>query len=353
MIIDKLKELFVDSSSTPIAVFNCYYPNINDLSKWQMQSYRYIKSQIKNNNKVNIEDNVSYLYLYVYEISEMLLNGTNPIVCIRYVEQVKNLYLDHPKFISFCDNFIADIYFCIEEYDKYFNIAEAYMTGTNTCTHYANNILNAKYKLNYEVTAKELLSISNKLTKYGKENVSDVIKVMDEIIKENGKYSKQTIINNVASEELSIHKLYELDLFCGLPTGRALNEKFLKPSLKNNYICFYANMNFLSLINEFSRVAENIVRENKGLPKVNEGWINEVKLYYSIKEHFSNYKVTHQYRAKWLGRQSIDIFIENFNIGIEYQGIQHYQPVEYFGGEEAYKKGVERDKRKKKIMLIK
>jgi hypothetical protein len=92
-----------------------------------------------------------------------------------------------------------------------------------------------------------------------------------------------------------------------------------------------------------------MLRESRGLPKVNEGWINEAKLYYAIKEEFKQYKVIHQYRCDWLGLQSLDIFIEELNIGLEYQGIQHIKPVDYFGGEKAFKKTQQRKKKKKRL----
>ena len=50
-----------------------------------------------------------------------------------------------------------------------------------------------------------------------------------------------------------------------------------------------------------------------------------------------------------MGLQSLDIFIKELNIGIEYQGAQHIRPVEYFGGKEAFKKTQERDKKKKRL----
>lgn len=44
----------------------------------------------------------------------------------------------------------------------------------------------------------------------------------------------------------------------------------------------------------------------------------------------------------------LDVFIKELNIGIEYQGIQHFKPVKHWGGEEALKKLPVRDSRKKK-----
>ena len=44
-----------------------------------------------------------------------------------------------------------------------------------------------------------------------------------------------------------------------------------------------------------------------------------------------------------LGRKEIDIYFPKLKIGIEYQGGQHFKPVDLFGGEEQFKKQLERD----------
>ena len=94
---------------------------------------------------------------------------------------------------------------------------------------------------------------------------------------------------------------------------------------------------------------EDVVRESKGLPKIGEGWISETTLYYELKNHFENYEVQHHGQPSWLGLQHIDIWFPKLNIGVEYQGIQHDKPIEFFGGEDGYKKNLERDERKKRL----
>lgn len=94
---------------------------------------------------------------------------------------------------------------------------------------------------------------------------------------------------------------------------------------------------------------ENEIRKMFGLPKIGEGWISETNLYYEIKSHFSNEIVIHHGKPKWLGKQHLDIYLPKYNIGIEYQGDQHYFPVEFFGGEESYSKNKIRDARKKEL----
>ena len=45
----------------------------------------------------------------------------------------------------------------------------------------------------------------------------------------------------------------------------------------------------------------------------------------------------YQYKSDWLQLQSIDFYLPKYNIAIECQGIQHFKPVERFGGIEGFK----------------
>ena len=51
----------------------------------------------------------------------------------------------------------------------------------------------------------------------------------------------------------------------------------------------------------------------------------------------------------WLGKQHLDFYLPQYNIGIECQGKQHFKIVEYFGGEKEFKLIKERYERKKKL----
>ena len=57
----------------------------------------------------------------------------------------------------------------------------------------------------------------------------------------------------------------------------------------------------------------------------------------------------YQKRFKWLGKQSLDFYLPDYNIGIECQGRQHFEPVEHFGGDKEFKKILKRDNRKKAL----
>lgn len=84
---------------------------------------------------------------------------------------------------------------------------------------------------------------------------------------------------------------------------------------------------------EFKSIKENIYKELLLSGKVNSKWKNEMDLFKLVSKYYPD--SMYQYRTDWLDRQSLDIFIPSLKIGIEYQGIQHYEPISFFGGEEA------------------
>ena len=60
----------------------------------------------------------------------------------------------------------------------------------------------------------------------------------------------------------------------------------------------------------------------------------------------------HQWRAGFLGLQSVDIFVPEERLAIEYQGQQHYEAVDLFGGEEGLIATQARDKRKRELLRL-
>lgn len=61
----------------------------------------------------------------------------------------------------------------------------------------------------------------------------------------------------------------------------------------------------------------------------------------------NNIEFEQQKKFEWLGRQTLDFYLPQYNIGIECQGGQHFQAVEHFGGEKEFQKLLRRDKIKK------
>ena len=81
--------------------------------------------------------------------------------------------------------------------------------------------------------------------------------------------------------------------------------------------------------------------------RVNTKWGTEYKLFVLVSKFVDD--AVYQYRTEWLGQQSFDIFIPSQNIAIEYQGQQHYEALDVFGGQEAFEDNQKRDARKREL----
>ena len=76
-------------------------------------------------------------------------------------------------------------------------------------------------------------------------------------------------------------------------------------------------------------------------------WVSEYQVFTIISSMYAD--AIYQYRADWLGSQSLDIFVPSINIAVEYQGAQHYRAVELFGGEDGLRERKKLDIRKKRL----
>lgn len=92
---------------------------------------------------------------------------------------------------------------------------------------------------------------------------------------------------------------------------------------------------------------EYVIPENK--------WKSEQLVYELAKQLYPKYTVFYQYRPEYLkvanSQLSYDVYIAKKRVAIEYQGKQHFEPVEIFGGEEAFEKQKKRDELKRKLSV--
>ena len=98
---------------------------------------------------------------------------------------------------------------------------------------------------------------------------------------------------------------------------------------------------FLDLVDEILRDAEDELRVDHGLPRIGEGWVSEMTLYSLVREFWAD--AQHHVSPPWLKPQHLDIYVPTEKVAFEYQGKQHFEPVEFFGGETSFEKTKERD----------
>ena len=94
---------------------------------------------------------------------------------------------------------------------------------------------------------------------------------------------------------------------------------------------------------EWKLLPSNILK-GQGCPKCMESHLEQ-----SIYSFLDLKKIIYERQKKfdWLGRQSLDFYLPDYNIAIECQGEQHFKPVKHFGGYNRYIDTINRDLKKK------
>jgi hypothetical protein len=200
-------------------------------------------------------------------------------------------------------------------------------------------LLSLKLHLGSDINGDDILTLAGpKVTAFGKKHLDEIATYIDIVLQAERNTRERSFLEDWA--ETSPKRPYFV--FDG-KSSRGLPERHI------TYYDFQWNISVLEFCEALIRDAENILREDTGFPRVGEGWVAETELYHKIREAFPAHDVQHHASPKWLGRQHLDIFIPKLKVAIEYQGRQHDEPVEYFGGEEAFKKTKRRDARKRRL----
>lgn len=100
-------------------------------------------------------------------------------------------------------------------------------------------------------------------------------------------------------------------------------------------------------LNKLVTIATKNFRESKGLSSETTRWVSEQHLLDKIKTTFPKEIIIGQGNPNWLENQRFDIWMPELNAAIEYNGIQHYEPVEHFGGKEGFEATKRRDELKR------
>ena len=119
------------------------------------------------------------------------------------------------------------------------------------------------------------------------------------------------------------------------------NNKFLYD--KTEYISTHKNVLIKCLIHGYFKQTPSNHLKGQGCPYCRESLLeNEIETL--LKSYHIKYE--RQKRFNWLGKQSLDFYLPEYNIGIECQGIQHFKPVDFFGGLKSFAIQLERDDKK-------
>jgi hypothetical protein len=95
---------------------------------------------------------------------------------------------------------------------------------------------------------------------------------------------------------------------------------------------------------DYADIAFLIPPNKNSLLQIRSLWKSESALAELITRFFpDSYR---EYRAPWLGDQRLDVYVPSIKVAFEYQGEQHFKPIKYFGGQNAFQETKNRDERK-------
>ena len=85
--------------------------------------------------------------------------------------------------------------------------------------------------------------------------------------------------------------------------------------------------------------------QGQGCPICNESQLEKEIITFLNNE---NIKYEYRYHSEWLGKLELDFYLPKYNIAIECQGLQHFEPIKHFGGMKRFIRQVRNDNEKEK-----
>lgn len=145
-------------------------------------------------------------------------------------------------------------------------------------------------------------------------------------------------LRELAAEMNYYHRIWEEESYKPLGDPSWNCERQREAELKENKVA-----------RRFHNIIENMVREEFNYKRIGEHWTNETTLYHLVRQILPGEEVIFHCRQDFLKGLELDIFVPDRLLGIEYQGIQHFEPMKMWGGEEALKRTQEHDLKKKRL----
>lgn len=311
--------------------------------------YSHFKRSFENGVLLDTEGCSNYYFTLAFDLQGIY---TDPC---KLAEKYSLLTAGYPKLKPYCDDILISLYrknnMYVQEWDI---VKERSYLSLKIVYDYIDKI--GEYIFDGTVAAK--ICGTSCLTSFGRTHTKEVLpffrQCLQTLEKEQG-CRFYDLFYDIDKDYKSINGKYKPEYyrqFYKLDEGRF---DFYNELEKNNTYTnptgriFIVEQAILEQLRLLLIKAEDAYRESIGVPKIGEGWVSETALFYKIKEHYKDYKIIHHGHPKWLGRQHLDIYFTKENIGIEYQGVQHYKAVDYFGGKEGFAKNQERDERKRQL----
>jgi len=375
--------------------FNVYYPSIEDAGAEQQAYYRWFLKRLNRGETPDVQGNLSYIFVLAYSTINEFIRTRRYAKLAKWFDLLRMGYAQTTKVSSYLNAWQGDAALLIGDFE------ESWRWHRQTRIDF-DLVINVRRRCpSSELFAKDLLALlgnDHGLTETGRARMSAVQLAADRLLNERHRADGLNVVDSfcerhawrelhdieldrmaddldylVTSRKLKNardrqprHQQVEHMLFSGalmdyvtdrevvrLDDGSKMALSFTSRGM-NPSVSFVSPSPAIGLAlkatcKQLLREAENLVREEAGLPRVGQGWIGETVLFHLLRDSFPTVKVLQHARPEWLAPQHLDVYLPEYNIAFEYQGAQHLGPVDYFGGESAFIAQQNRDKRKKKL----
>ncbi len=185
--------------------------------------------------------------------------------------------------------------------------------------------------------------------------------VRKDLLEKSDRFPEFLAYNNISEfDELLLCKLYQyyMERKTNPQKDHNLHPRFI-PSNCIKYWTFidYQKADFFpekyeDILNNIAKYLQKCLQPTEYI-RTESRWKSEELMYECVKKVFSKNEVVHQHRPYFLhtkkGQMSYDVFVYGEKIAFEYQGKQHFEPIDYFGGKEHFEEQRGRDVLKKRL----
>ena len=334
----------------------------NDVTSWYTNIEKPENIIFSCEEKNEIFDNTIYIY-DLFENKINIIGKSNS----RFITLPQNKLYDilnklPSNKILFDDDFVY-FYISYSDTEEFYIIFE-YIIKNADRIDIIKNLFIEDTTINYKVTIKrskrkELQFIlwiiySKRISRlsiynYELKDICDNLCFEDNVVKKIQSYKNNEDINKVIDllknkynikndEELVNHlvKVFKKENVYDLIFKSGYNNEYLKVQSYCEFLYPEPNQN---LYQNIKKSLYNNVTLHK--------WKSEYSLFKLIRTYFPD--SIYQFKSDWLGLQSLDIYIPSLKIAFEYQGLQHYEAVGFFGGEKGLEDNMQRDSKKREI----
>ncbi|MCY0977055.1 hypothetical protein PGH12_07835 [Chryseobacterium wangxinyae] len=279
---------------------------------------------LPNNNKISGETDIRKSGIILHYFSEVVTKFNTEEDFRRFLQAVEFSFSENYWYNK--NNFILNQYRNVKFWSKKEKIDQIFAEGLVSPRKYLTYVL---FKNENLKTEKIIHSLLRSLSYGTKAVISN-----EEFISFLGQLNLEEIEEFFCLDYLRIHSKIDKISYTLLGDMLVINSGHTRKYADWDRKIYSSNEIkniFYSRLKNNYRSLENHIRQEKGFDEVGS-YVMERHLLNLLAIEFPLYTIISQYSPKWLNGQRFDIFIKELNIAIEYNGIQHFEPIDFFGG---------------------